>query len=222
MHCAQCSGIEEQFDAPTARAQLRKFRRRGPDRTTRMLLDDLRAAMHSAPPVSMLLDIGAGVGAIHHTLLDDGVERAIHVDASSAYLTAAREEAERRGHGSRVEFRRGDFVDLAPDVPAADVVTLDRVICCYPEMRQLVTRAGERARLFLGAVFPRDVWWVRWGIAVINAFMRLSRSTFRTYLHSPAEIDATLRNVGLERRSLRRTLAWEVVVYKHGSHGFHG
>lgn len=216
MPCAQCSGIEAQFDAPTARSQLRKFRRRGPDRTTRMLLDDLRAAMRGGQSVAMLLDIGAGVGAIHHTLLDHGIERAIHVDASTAYLAAAREEAERRGHADRVEFRRGDFVELAPDVPVADVVTLDRVICCYPEMRELVTRAGERARVLFGAVFPRDDWWVRTAMAFINAFMRLSRSTFRTFLHPPSEIDATLRSVGLRRRSMRRTFVWEVVVYEHG------
>lgn len=216
MPCAQCIGIEEQFDAATARAQLRKFRRRGPDRTTRMLLDDLRAAMRRDAPLATLLDIGAGVGAIHHTLLDQGVERAIHVDASTAYLSAARDEAERRGHGGRVEFHRGDFVELAPGVPVADVVTLDRVICCYPEMRELVTRAGERARVLFGAVFPRAGWWVRAGAAAINAYMRLRRSAYRTYLHPPTEIDATLRSVGLRRRSLRRTVAWEVVVYEHG------
>jgi magnesium-protoporphyrin O-methyltransferase len=214
MPCAQCSAIEEQFDAPTARAQLRKLRRRGPDRTTRMLLDDLRSVMAGEYSAGLLLDIGAGIGAIHHTLLDQGIERAIHVDASSAYLDAAREEAERRGHRDRVEFRRGDFVELAAEVPVADVVTLDRVICCYPEMRELVTRAGERARTLFGAVFPREGWWVRLGLAAINAFMTLRRSTFRVHLHSPAEIDAILRSLGLRRRTLRRTLTWEVVVYE--------
>jgi len=215
MPCAQCSGIEEQFDAPTARAQLRKLRRTGPDRTTRMLLQDLRAGITpERQSLALLLDIGAGVGAIHHALLDQGIDRAIHVDASPAYLAAAREEAERRGHGDRVEFRQGDFVDLAPGVPAADVVTLDRVICCYPEMRELVSRAAERAESLLGAVFPREGWWVRLGMVAINSFMVLRRSTFRVHLHSPAEIDATLRSFGLQRRSMRRTLTWEVVVYE--------
>lgn len=218
MPCAQCSGIEELFDGRMARDQLRKFRRKGPDRTTRMLLDEIRSAMRGGAQARLLLDIGAGVGAIHHTLLDQGVERAIHVDASSAYLAAAREEAGRRGHGERVEFRRGDFVEVAADVPVADVVTLDRVICCYPEMRELVTRAGERARVLFGAVFPRDELWVRLGLAVINVVMKLRRSAFRTYLHPPSEIDATLRGVGLRRRSLQRTLVWEVVVYEHADH----
>jgi magnesium-protoporphyrin O-methyltransferase len=216
MPCAQCCAIEEQFDGATARAQLRKLRRKGPDRTTRMLLEDLRSAM-AREPFGLLLDIGAGVGAIHHTLLDQGIERAIHVDASPAYLAAAREEAERRGHSTRVEFRRGDFVELAPGVPAADVVTLDRVICCYPEMPELVSRAAERAKALFGAVFPREGWWVRFAMAGVNCFMKLRRSTFRVHLHSPARIDATLRSFGLERRSLRRTLAWEVVVYHRSS-----
>jgi acetyl-CoA C-acetyltransferase len=44
-----------------------------------------------------LLDIGGGVGAIQHALLDAGVEQATDVDASSAYLDATRTEAQRRG-----------------------------------------------------------------------------------------------------------------------------
>ena len=33
----------------------------------------------------------------------------------------------------RVERRHGDFVTVAPKVPAADDVILDRVVCCYPD-----------------------------------------------------------------------------------------
>ncbi|MGE5101239.1 MAG: methyltransferase domain-containing protein, partial [Deltaproteobacteria bacterium] len=70
-----------------------------------------------------LLDIGGGVGAIHHTLLDAGATNARHVDVSPDYINAAREEAGRRGHADRVLFLRGDFVQLAPEVADADVVT---------------------------------------------------------------------------------------------------
>jgi hypothetical protein len=37
------------------------------------------------------------------------------------------------------------------------------------------------------------------------------------FLHPPASIDAELRAAGLERLSLRRTLGWEVVVYKRST-----
>jgi magnesium-protoporphyrin O-methyltransferase len=160
-----------------------------------------------------ILDVGAGVGAIYHELFASGLRDAVHVDVSPDYLGVAREEAERRGHAARVQFVRGDFVDVAAAQSEADVVTLDRVICCYPNMERLVTLSAEKARRLVGAVYPREAWWVRFFVAATNAFCRLRRTAFRAFVHPPAAIDAVLHTRGFERRSLRRTLAWEVVVY---------
>jgi magnesium-protoporphyrin O-methyltransferase len=85
-----------------------------------------------------LLDIGGGVGVLHHELLQDFALTATHVDASSAYLSAAREAAARLGHAARVEFIHADFTDIASSIPEADVVTLDRVVCCYPDSQRLL------------------------------------------------------------------------------------
>jgi hypothetical protein len=218
MHCSQCDGIEHQFDRRAARRNLRRYRRRGPDTTTRLLIAALRDAMNDrGAHDASLLDIGAGIGAIHHELLDDHVTRAVHVDASSAHLAAAREETERRGHGARVEFVAGDFVAMAAQVPAADVVTLDRVICCYHDMRQLVGLSAQKATRLYGAVYPREIGWMHLGIAAINLWQRITRSSFRVFLHEPSAIDAVLRGAGLERMSVRRTIGWEVVVYARPS-----
>jgi magnesium-protoporphyrin O-methyltransferase len=214
MACSQCDGVEQMFDPAEARKALRRFRRRGPDRTTRLLIEDLRAALAASDARDVvLLDIGAGVGAIHHDLLDGPVSRVVHVDASSAHLAVAREETERRGHGPRVEFVHGDFVEMANSVSVADVVTLDRVICCYDDMEGLVSRSADKAGRLYGAVYPRQVTWMRIGIAGINLIQRLKRSAFRVFLHDPSSIDRTLRGAGLEQTSKRRTLGWEVVVY---------
>ena len=48
MSCAQCEGIESQFDRGEARKKLRQFRRRGPDKTTRLLIEALRAALSAS------------------------------------------------------------------------------------------------------------------------------------------------------------------------------
>ena len=215
MTCSQCSGIEEQFNDAIARKSLKRFRRRGPDRTTRLLIDGLRLVLdRDRKPGTRLLDIGAGVGVIHHVLLTDSVERAVHIDASTAHLTAAREETERRGHNGLVEFMRGDFVDIADQVAPADVVTLDRVICCYHDMPRLVRLSAGHARRLYGAVYPRGTVWMRAGIAAINLLMRIKRSPFRTFQHNPVEIDAVLRAAGLQRRHIRRSFGWEIVVYE--------
>jgi len=214
MSCTQCDGIEQLFDQREATKKLRQFRRRGPDKTTRLLIDALRAALDEANARdALLLDIGAGVGAIHHELLNGRVSKAVHVDASSAYLAVAREETKRLGHADRVEFVSGDFVAIANSIPSAQVVSLDRVICCYDDMRGLVGRSAEKASRFYGAVYPRGTWWMRVAIATINLVQRVQRRVFRVFLHDPSAIDAVLRAAGLERRSMQRTLGWEVVVY---------
>jgi len=216
MSCAQCEGIDQLFDSKRARRHLEKFRRKGADRTTRMLIEDVQAAMpqrSDGNSASLLLDVGAGVGAIHHTLLDRGVERAVHVDASSAYLRSAREETERRGHVTRVEFVQGDLVDVADRVPTADIVTLDRVICCYPDMEALVAESSGRARTAYGIVLPRDRRSTRWAIALNNAWYRLRGKAYRGFVHPTARVDEIAAANGLRLRAERHTWIWRVAVY---------
>ncbi len=215
MACAQCDGIEKEFGEAQAARKLRSYQRRGPDKTTRLLIAAIRSALRDTGARSVeLLDIGAGIGAIHHELLDGQVSRATHLDASTAHLALARQETERRGHGDRVSFVYGDFVASASSIPPADVVTLDRVICCYHDMPSLVRASAQKAQRLYGAVYPRGAGWMGVGIGIINLVQRLKRSPFRVYHHSPVEIDAILRASGLARRTAQTTFAWEVVLYE--------
>jgi 2-polyprenyl-3-methyl-5-hydroxy-6-metoxy-1,4-benzoquinol methylase len=50
------------------------------------------------------LDVGGGIGVIHHELLSAGARSAIHVDATDANIQTAEEEARRRGHLGAVTF----------------------------------------------------------------------------------------------------------------------
>jgi magnesium-protoporphyrin O-methyltransferase len=136
------------------------------------------------------------------------------VDASRAYISIAREEAERQGHAGRVRYLAGDFVALADEVDAADLVALDRVICCYPDMAALVGRSATLARRRYGLVYPRDSWLGRIGVALMNAGFRLSRSPFRTYIHRTAEVDAILAARGLVKVLHTTTLIWQLAVFE--------
>jgi len=211
MPCGQCAGIEQEFNEAVARRELARYRRRGPGGTTRLLIDALKQAGVGG---QTLLDIGGGVGVIQHELVSDGLDRVTSVDASPAYLDAQRTEAARRGYAGRAAYLAGDFVALAPQVPPADLVTLDRVICCYHEMSALVGASASRALRLYGIVIPRDAWWNALGIRLVNFVLRLRRSPFRTFLHAPAAIEAVIHDQGLRRREfLRETLVWRVAVY---------
>ena len=210
MPCSQCCGFEEQFSRKVAAGDLRKYRKRGPMRTAQMLVDALRA---EGVEGLTLLDIGGGVGALQHELLRAGVEQATGVDASAAYLDAAAEEAARQGHTDRVRHRHGDFVAVAAEVEPADVVTLDRVICCYLDMEALVALSAERAQRFYGVVYPRRTWWTRLAFRAINGIQRLRRNPFRAFIHRPDAVEALIREKGLTRRFYTTTWMWQVVVY---------
>jgi magnesium-protoporphyrin O-methyltransferase len=210
MGCCQCQGIEAFFNKKLAVRELGRYLQKGPWKTTRMLIEAIRAA---GLEDATLLDIGGGIGAIQHELLSDGASRAVNVDASSAYLEAAKSEAQRRGHTGRVTYHHGDFVDLAQDVPPADVVTLDRVICCYHDVQRLVGLSAAQAKKLYGLVYPRDTWWVKAGFSLINLFMWALRNQFRGFVHPSRKVEAIVRANGLERHFYRTTLVWQVVLY---------
>ncbi len=210
MNCCQCQGIETLFDQKYVAREVARYRSKGPDRTTRLLLDELQA---EGVQGMTLLDIGGGIGVIPNELFKAGIVGATNIEASSAYMLAATDEAVRQGHADRVSQHHGDFIDLAADIPPADIVTLDRVICCHPDMQALVGLSAARARKLYGVVYPRDTWWVKIGLSVENLFHRLRRTRFRVFAHPTTAVEAVLKRNGLNRRSSRNTFVWQVVVY---------
>jgi SAM-dependent methyltransferase len=205
-----CS-IGNEFGEAAARQDLRSYRKSGSSTTTRWLVDGLTAGGVEGLTV---LDIGAGVGAAHQALLAAGAAAVTDVDGSAAYVAVAREEAERIGTADRVTYEVGDFVELASSVAPADLVVLDRVICCYPQMEQLVRASLAHARLRYGLVYPRDSWWIRAGFAVLNGIARLVRVRTRAYIHRTAAVEAIIREAGFVPRLSRWSLVWQVAVYE--------
>lgn len=216
MTSCQCQGIERCFNPRLVTQELTRYRRKGASKSTRRLI----AALEAQGVTGMtLLDIGGGVGAIPHALLRDGVNTATAVDASTAYLTAARDEAQRRGLSERIQFEHGNFVDLAPGVPPADIVTLDRVLCCYDDMSALVDRSAARASHLYGLVYPRVMWWMRPINGLYTRIANLMRFQMRFFLHSPTAVDAIVRGHGFERRFYDTVGLWQVIVYARNSSG---
>jgi 2-polyprenyl-3-methyl-5-hydroxy-6-metoxy-1,4-benzoquinol methylase len=212
--CTHCRAIDEQFGPARARQDLRRYRQKGPDKTTKMMLGALRERGVSG---ATLLDVGAGVGVLHHELLGEGVAAATHVEASSAYVAEARNETTRRGNGDRVTFIEGDVVDAAPQVADADVVTLDRVICCYPDYLGMLRAAAGKARDVCAMSFPRDRRPVRVVVAMSNFVRRLRRSDFRVFVHPETAVDTAMRHLGFRQRSRETTMVWQVVLYERST-----
>src|SRR3989449_5435460 len=192
--CTGPCAAASHFNPKKADRDLRRYQRHGPDISTRILLSEIRRwplqGLH-------LLDVGAGIGVIALELAGAGLAGVTLADASADYLEAARRHLASRDASLRAQFILGDFAATAGSLPDADIVTLDRVVCCYPDVEALLGAAAARTRRLLAFTYPRDRWYMRAVIVLENLWRRLTGNSFRTFVHPPQRIGAVLEAAGL-------------------------
>jgi len=211
MTCNHCCGADKLFDLKGAKKELKKFRKKGPGKATKKLLEQILA--HNVESRS-LLDIGGGIGAIQWAFLENNGKSTTDVDASLGYLTVAQSYAEEYNYKENTHFLHGDFVDQHQLVAKADFVTLDKVICCYPEYRSLLKNALDKCDDTIGLVYP-----VGGPILKLFAFFNkiyfyLKKNPFRTYVHSPLEVEQFICNQGFEMVSRAVKFPWHIQSYR--------
>jgi magnesium-protoporphyrin O-methyltransferase len=194
----------------------RARKRRTVSSVTRTLLEALEEAGVGGRSV---LDLGCGVGDLAIEALRRGASRAWGYDLSGAAITEARRLADERGVGDRATFEVGDGAKV--DLPRADVVVLNRVFCCYADLRGLLDRSLAAAGTVYAFTIPRSTGTAgtlaRLQTRTANAWRRLRVAkfgTFRVYVHDIGEIDARVRDEGFSPlRREHRALAWDLAVY---------
>lgn len=144
-----------------------------------------------------VLEIGGGIGRIQAELLDAGADQGEIIELVSAYEPYARELAQEKGLEGRTSFHVVDILEEPDAVEQADVVILNRVVCCSPDGVALAAAAGRLARQALVLSFPRDLFWVRAGVRMLNAGLWLTRNPFRVYVHRPAALFAAAEAEGV-------------------------
>jgi magnesium-protoporphyrin O-methyltransferase len=207
--CLDAGGIGRCFSRLAKFYRLR-YEHGGFEPSQRQLLQGLQQA---GVPGASVLEIGSGVGYLHQTLLEQGATRAVGVELSAAMLAEARARAARRALADRVTYHEGDFVTLAAQLAPADLVLLDKVICCYPDARGLVQASAPLAQRAYGYTIPRDRRLTRAGVRIGNFFLRLFGSPFRTFVHDPQQIAAWVRGSGFREAYHQQTTLWLTHVF---------
>ena len=215
MVCSCCDfrgAADRQFTAEKAAKELEAYRKGRLGPTTRLLRDSVvtLGLGHGS-----LLDIGGGVGALTFELLERGMTKAVVADASAAYVAAAREEACRRDRAQSATVIHGDLLEVTRELPAADLVTLDRVVCCYPAYEPMLQEAARHAMRGLALSYPRDRWFVRAGMWLENA-RRARKSGFRTFVHPPLVMQQVIERAGFALARRRTTAVWAIDIYLRG------
>src|SRR5262245_7007595 len=193
-----------------ARRYRKRFAGKGLEPSQQQLMNGLLASGISD---ATLLDIGCGTGYLHQRLLQAGAKSAVGVDLSAAMLGEALAQAREEGIAGRTDYREGDFVELSDALAPADIVILDKVICCYPDADTLVQGSAHKAKRLYAFTIPRDRWTVRFGLAAGRLFLALIRCRFRSHLHDAAAIEVWLTRQGFTRVFEECTFAWLTCVY---------
>jgi 2-polyprenyl-3-methyl-5-hydroxy-6-metoxy-1,4-benzoquinol methylase len=207
--CCSPKGYRWIFSERNARAEAKRYLREGLDPTSRRIVDSLRQGSVDG---RTLLEVGGGVGALQIELLKAGVARVVSIELTPTYEEAARELLREAGFEDRVVRKVMDFAEAAAEVEAADIVIMNRVICCYPDMPRLTGAAADHARKVLVLSFPRETWWLRSGLTLANAALRVARRQFQIFLHPPDRILATVAQHGLRTTSNQLGLIWQVAA----------
>jgi magnesium-protoporphyrin O-methyltransferase len=207
--CCRPGDFDKIFDEKKARSKQRDYARKGLTGHGPRIADFVRT---KTTPGYTLLEIGGGIGDIQLELLRDGAARAINVELATQYEGVASELIRERDLGDRVERRLGDFVREAETIPSADVVIMNRVVCCYPDAEALVGSAADHARRYLVMTFPVDRWWIRVGFAVGNVLFKLRSGTFQAYVHPTHAVIATAQRHGLRTAEHRPGFIWQFIA----------
>ena len=156
MDCCSINGLDKMFSGSVARADLTRYLKKGLDKRARLVVEFIAGREIDSATV---LEIGMGIGSLHQELLKAGAASTVGVDAASASVEAATGLAERAGLRDKVEYHIGDFVDWDDGNTDADIVVLDRVVCCDPDMRALVGASARRSRRLYALTYPRGCAW---------------------------------------------------------------
>ena len=168
------------FQPRIARRSLDRYRKKGHgDLERRMVASAAEGGLEGA----RVLEIGGGVGTIQSELLQAGAERGEVVELVRAWEPYARELARDRGLDERTSFRVADVLDAPGEVEPADVVVMNRVVCCSADGVRLAAAAAQLARRTLVFSFPRDGFLVRAGLRAVNAGLRVMGRSFRVFVH---------------------------------------
>jgi 2-polyprenyl-3-methyl-5-hydroxy-6-metoxy-1,4-benzoquinol methylase len=202
-------GYDEVFDARFARKLARRYERRGPTKPEQVVIDFASSLGLTGATV---LEVGGGIGEIQLELLRRGAAHTTNLELSRQYEPEAARLA--RAAGRQTSITRFVGIDIAVDpasVAPADIVVLNRVVCCYPDYDRLLSASAALARRAVVFSHPPRTLLTRALGVLANAGMRLTRHTCRGFVHPPQAMIDVLARHGFAADYRRRAGLWAVV-----------
>ena len=213
MSCCTVDGTGD-FFSKSAGYYARKFQRRGLDRVQRIIRDAIAGAWQ---PGQTVLEIGCATGGLLLALLQSGARSATGIDLSPRMIEKARDLAGEFHLGDRVRYLVGDFGAADGQVDPADIVILDKVVCCTNDPFTLLARAAAKCVHVLVVSYPRDALLGRLSFTTQAFIGEALRWTFHPVYHEPSDLDQAIASQGFRQVLARHRPIWEIKRYERVS-----
>jgi magnesium-protoporphyrin O-methyltransferase len=151
-------------------------------------------------------------------LVKAGAASAVNVELSSSYRDAAGALALEAGLEGRVELIAGDAIDLAGRVGTAEIVVMNRVVCCYPDGEQLMDVGIGAATKLLGVSYPSIHPLSRAVVGFENWSRSRRGSEFRAFVHGHSTF-ARPEAAGFRQVYRRNRPIWDIRVWERSEGG---
>ncbi len=204
-----CCGADLFFDAKTAKKQYKKYLKKGPSKVTKKLI----AQLNKSNAEGTLLDVGGGIGAIQWWFLNNGGSHTFGVDASSGYTQLAQEHAAKNNLTEKANYLVGDFTAKAEDIPVVNHVTLDKVICCYPDYEAILQLACTKSTNTVTLSYPMDGFIADFFRGFMVLGMKLRGNPFKPYIHRVASVRELMNTNGFELNEGELSFPWHIETY---------
>jgi SAM-dependent methyltransferase len=213
--CPTDSRIARHFDAKVAERL-----GQGQDPGMVAVSERLRDALLSLGPADRtVLELGCGRGGLLLQLMQAGAARATGVDLSPASIDAARNRFAQAQLSERAHLSTGD----AAHVPLErhDWVILDRVICCYADVDQLLSNSLPAAKHVFAFTVPTSRGW-RGVLARVEWWFDDAWSSVRgrpcpSFVHNLDLIEQRLATAGFRLRHSDQLRIWHIALYERSA-----
>ena len=213
--CPTDSRIARHFDAKVAERSAKCQ-----DPSLIAVSQRLKDALLSQDPAGKtVLELGCGRGALLLGLVQAGVARATGIDLSQAGIDSARDRFERAQLSERADLSVGDAARIP--LERHDWVILDRVMCCYPDVEELLANTLPAARQIYAFTVPTSRGWR--GVAARleewfeNAWNTLRGDPCPGYVHDLDLIERHLAAAGFRLRHRDRRRLWHIAIYERSA-----
>ena len=205
-----CCGADMFFNEKMAAKEYRKYLKKGPVKATARIIAQLSGQEVTG---KSLVDVGGGIGALQWWFLQQGGAQTTDIDASSGYLQKAREHAEKNGWQDKARFVMGDCTDRYKEVGDAHFITLDKVVCCYPNFKEILAATCDKAREGVSLSYPMDGFIAQAIRNIGTLFFMLKGNPFRPYIHPVKDIRKIFAEKGFTRIAHDISFPWHVETY---------